>query len=77
MASPYTAEAVGIVLIGRAIPAHDETMDLAEAIGQKLDEFRNYIESVRSAEQADEAVKELLTAFLEVDNVEPTNPTKA
>ena len=77
MSFPYTATAVTTVIIGRAIPAHDETMDLAEVIGQKLDEFRNYIESVRSAEQADEAVKELLTAFLEVGNVEPTNPTKA
>lgn len=48
------------VLAGRSIPAHDETMDLAESIGQQLDAFRSYIASVRSEEQADDAVKELL-----------------
>lgn len=51
--------------MGRTIPAHDETLDLAESIGQKLDEFQHYIASVRSVGQADEAVKELLTALLE------------
>lgn len=64
MASPFTATAVITVVMGRTIPAHDETMDLAESIGQKLDEFRHYVASVRSEGQADEAVKELLTALL-------------
>jgi hypothetical protein len=67
MSSRYTAEAVTRVVLGNTIPAHDETMDLAEAIGQKLDEFRAYVASVRSEEQADSAVKELLTALLATD----------
>jgi hypothetical protein len=77
MPSPYTATAVTTAILGAAIPAHDETLDLAEAIGQKLDAFRAYVASVRSEEQADEAVKELLTALLAEGNVEPTNTTKA
>ena len=52
------------VLLGRTIPAHDETFDLAESIGKQLDEFRAYIAEVRDAGQADAAVAELLTAFL-------------
>lgn len=64
MASPFTATAVTTVIMGDNIPAHDETLDLAEAIGQKLDEFHHYITSVRDEDQADAAVKELLTALL-------------
>lgn len=77
MASPFTATAVTTVIIGRTIPAHDETMDLAEAIGQKLDEFRAYVARERSEAQADEAVKELLTALLEEATVGTTNTDKA
>jgi hypothetical protein len=54
------------VFMGDNIPAHDETHDLAELIGSKLDEFRDYVESVRDADQADDAVVELLQAFLKV-----------
>jgi len=64
MSSPFTATAVITVVMGNNIPAHDETMDLAESIGQKLDEFRSYIASVRDDAQADAAVKELLAALL-------------
>jgi hypothetical protein len=65
MSFPFTATAVTTVIMGDNIPAHDETLDLAETIGQKLDEFREYITSVRDAEQAHDAVKELLAALLE------------
>jgi hypothetical protein len=77
MASPHTATAIITVITGRTIPAHDETMDLAEEIGQKLDAFHQYVTTVRSKEQADAAVKELLTALLEADTVAPTNTDKA
>jgi hypothetical protein len=52
------------VFVGRTIPSHDETHDLAESIGKQLDAFRAYITTARSAEQADAAVRELLEAFL-------------
>lgn len=64
MSSPFTATAVTTVVMGDFIPAHDETLDLAEAIGQKLDEFHHYVARVRNEEQASDAVKELLTALL-------------
>jgi len=64
MAFPFTATAVTTVIMGDNIPAHDEMMDLAESIGQKLDAFREYVASVRDEAQAGEAVKELLTALL-------------
>ena len=64
MAFPFTATAVTTVIMGDSIPAHDEMMDLAESIGQKLDAFREYVASVRDEAQAGEAVKELLTALL-------------
>lgn len=67
MPSPFTATAVTTVVMGDTIPAHDETIDLAEIIGQKLDEFRKYVASVRDVEQADAAVRELLTALLATD----------
>lgn len=65
------------VVMGDYIPMHDETFDLAESIGTQLQEFREYIESVRDAEQADAAVTELLTALLEAAKVGDTNPPKA
>lgn len=64
MTFPFTATAVTTVIMGDNIPAHDETLDLAESIGQKLDEFQHYIASVRDDAQASAAVKELLTALL-------------
>jgi hypothetical protein len=64
MAHPFTATAISTVLAGDNIPAHDMTFDLAEVIGQKLDDFRHYVANVRDPEQADSAVKELLTALL-------------
>lgn len=64
MASPFTATAIMTVVMGNDIPAHDETMDLAGDIGQRLDEFHQYVASVRDEAQADAAVKELLTALL-------------
>lgn len=54
------------VFMGNNIPSHDETHDLAELIGAKLDEFRDYVASVRDSDQADDAVVELLQAFLKV-----------
>jgi hypothetical protein len=64
MSFPFTATAVSTVLMGNSVPAHDETLDLAETIGKSLDDFRAYVASVRDDEQAGEAVKELLTALL-------------
>lgn len=64
MSFPFTAIAVTTVIMGDNIPAHDETLDLAETIGQKLDAFRAYVASVRDDEQAGDAVKELLAALL-------------
>lgn len=64
MSFPLTAVSVTTALVGNFIPAHDETMDLAESIGQKLDAFQTYIASVRDEEQAEMATAELLTALL-------------
>jgi len=61
----FKDEASGIVLSGGYIPAHDRTFDLAEDIGTQLDAFRQYVTNVREAEQADNAVRELLQRFLE------------
>lgn len=69
----YENIASAAVLVGDNIPAHDETFDLAESIGAKLDEFREYIASVRDAEQADAAVKELLETLLHGFKVKETN----
>lgn len=66
MAKKFVDVAGPTVFMGDNIPSHDETHDLAEVIGTKLDEFRDYVESVRDAEQADDAVVELLQAFLKV-----------
>lgn len=52
------------VFMGNNIPSHDETHDLAESIGKQLDQFRDYVESVRDSKQADAAVVELLQAFM-------------
>jgi hypothetical protein len=52
------------VLMADYIPSHDETHDLADEIGAKLDEFRDYVASVRDEDQAADAVRELLEAFL-------------
>jgi hypothetical protein len=67
----YRYAGVSAALIGSFIPAHDETFDLAESIGNQLDEFREYVASVRDAEQADNAVTELLVAFKAVLTPEP------
>lgn len=60
----FATVATATVLGGDFIPAHDQTFDIAEAIGRHLDEFRKYVAEVRDPEQADNAVTELLTAFL-------------
>lgn len=52
------------VFMADYIPSHDETHDLADEIGAKLDEFRAYVASVRDEDQAADAVRELLEAFL-------------
>lgn len=65
MVGKLDAVATTTAFVGRTIPAHDETLDLASTIGKSLDEFRAYIASVRSESQADAAVTELLTALLE------------
>lgn len=62
--STFAEVATPTVLGGAYIPAHDMTFDLAEEIGNLLDAFRSYVTEVRDAEQADNAVTELLTAFL-------------
>lgn len=56
--------ATASVFMGIYIPSHDETHDLAESIGKQLDEFRAYVIEVRDEDQADAAVKELLTNLL-------------
>lgn len=60
----FVTVATSTVFLGNTIPAHDETFDLAESIGTQLDAFREYVASVRDAQQADAAVTELLTALL-------------
>lgn len=62
--STFAEVATPTVLGGAFIPAHDMTFDLAESIGNLLDAFRAYVEQVRDAEQANNAVTELLRAFL-------------
>jgi hypothetical protein len=62
----FVSVAASTVLAGSFIPAHDQTFDIAESIGTQLDEFRAYVASARDADQADNAVAELLTAFREV-----------
>lgn len=62
--STFRSVAYSTVITGDYIPAHDETTDLAEAIGEKLDAFRAYVASVRDAEQAEGATAELLAALL-------------
>ena len=66
--SNFASVAIDTVLGGNYIPAHDETFDIAAAIGGQLDQFRTYVTEVRDAEQADNAVKELLEAFLKAPN---------
>lgn len=64
MTTAFTTVATATVLGGDFIPAHDQTFDLAESIGAQLEQFREYVTEVRDAEQADNAVTELLAAFL-------------
>jgi hypothetical protein len=59
----FASVATATVLGGSYIPAHDQTIEIAEIIGRHLDAFREYVASVRDAEQADNAVIELLGAF--------------
>lgn len=66
--SNFVPVATTTVLAGSFIPAHDETFDLAESIGTRLDAFREYVASVRDAEQADNAVAELLAALYKEAN---------
>jgi hypothetical protein len=61
--STFGDVATGTVLGGNYIPAHDATFDIAEAIGRHLDAFQAYVTEVRDAEQANNAVHELLAAF--------------
>jgi hypothetical protein len=62
----FVSAATAAVLGGAYIPAHDATFDIAEAIGRHLEAFRGYVAEVRDAEQADNAVEELLEhLFLE------------
>jgi hypothetical protein len=56
----YVAAASGSVFAGAYLPAHDEVFDLAESIAADVQALHAYITSVRSAEQADDAVRELL-----------------
>lgn len=53
-----------VAFAGNYIPAHDQTIDLAEEIGERLDAFQAYITEVRDAEQAHNATVELLSALL-------------
>jgi hypothetical protein len=63
MSRDYAAIAAHTVFMGRFIPAHDETHDLAAEIGATVAAFHAYVASVRDAEQADGAVAELLNAM--------------
>lgn len=56
--------ATATVFVGATIPAHDETIDLAESIGAQLDAFQAYVTSVRDEEQGEMATAELLAALL-------------
>lgn len=71
----FVQAATSTVLMGRNIPAHDETFDLAQAIGEKLNEFHEYIASVRDGEQADAAVTELLSNLLKAHDTSAVTGT--
>ena len=51
------------VLVGNALPAHDEVFDLAEQIGDTVGKLHDYITNVRSSGQADAAINELLDSL--------------
>lgn len=57
------AVATHAVFVGGNLPAHDEVFDLAERVGVTLGEIHSYIQRVRSTDQADKAVRELLDAL--------------
>lgn len=63
MSNPIAQALRATVFVGNYIPAHDETFDLAEEIGDRLEKFRTYIEGVRDAEQAQNALEELAEAI--------------
>ena len=65
MSANYVSVGLTQVFVGAFIPMHDTTNDLAEEIGQKVEDFHAYVTSVRDSEQADAAVIELLTAMVE------------
>lgn len=59
----YESVAARTVLLGAALPAHDQVFDLTGAIASKCTELRDYIAAVRSDTQAELAVRELLAAL--------------
>ena len=61
--SPLTSALIGAVLTGSSIPAHDETFDLAEEVGNALTAFQAYVSEVRSPEQGKAALLELVAAL--------------
>jgi hypothetical protein len=61
----YASIANGQVFMGTFIPDDDMTRTIAEQIGESVNDFRDYIASVRNTEQAEKAVAELLGALIE------------
>lgn len=57
----FVPSAIGAVVVGGSLPAHDEVFDLSEEVARTLNRLHAYVTSVRSSEQADDAVAELLT----------------
>lgn len=57
--------ACSIVTLGNYLPAHDPVFDIAEKISVEVERLREYITAVRDAEQANNAVRELLVCLME------------
>jgi hypothetical protein len=59
----YRQRAALAVLTGEYLPARDEVFDLAGEVGAALDKMYAYISKERSAEQANDAIDELLSVL--------------
>lgn len=51
------------VLVSDSIPAHDQTLDLAEEIADRLQALHTYVAEVRDPQQANAALLDLAAAI--------------
>ena len=63
MRRDYKAAAGAAVFIGDFLPARDEVFDAAEEVADALTKLHAAVTEARDAEQADDAVDELLDAL--------------